>query len=323
MTRILVVLLALTLSIAQLIAQPGERALFGRLDVAALAGTTGVGFDVAVEVNEHVSIRTGFSYMPQIKYPLFLSVSLEDGLEEVEYYDPIMKEQQNQKMASLLETLASLTGIEADSRVDIHVVPKYFNGKLLVDWRPLSNKAWHFTAGFYAGPSHIGTAYNYAEETAFLQALNGYNHIYDNIKNQRPVISVGDASTELTPELTQKFLDYGRATFYIGPQKDGEYYHTVPAEDGSIRADCYTNAFKPYLGFGYTREIGLTGRCTLSMEGGWLFWGGKPRIITHDGVDLAHDMEYIKKETLRHLIDGVSALKGLPLLEVRVAWRVF
>lgn len=260
--------------------------------------------------------------MPRISVPLYLHVSLEDGYEDLDYDDKTWSEH-NKQIYTLLNTLTDLTGIKADDQVDLQLSAQYYNGKILLDWHPFHNKAWYFTTGVYFGPSKIGEAENYARETSFLQALNAYNRIYYNVLEQREVIKVGEMGAEFPPEINEKFLNFGPATFYIGPKNDGSYYHTKPQADGTVHADCYTNAFKPYLGFGHDSPIGKSGRCTLSFECGALFWGGTPRIITHDGIDLAHDMQYIKKTILRHIVDGVSALQVMPNLELRLSWQIF
>lgn len=319
MSRHLILVFLLSL-FGRLFAQTASAPLFEHVEVAALAGTAGVGFDVALSVNEQVKVRAGFSYLPNFKLPLDMKVTLEDGYEDVSYED---MGDQYRKLFQMLSMLTDLTGVEADDVVKLHIVPTIYNGKILVDWFPFQDKSWHFTAGIYVGPSRIGKAYSLESETAFLLALNGYNHIYENVRNEEDIIHVGDAGFEFTPNTNQKILDYGRATFYIGPKKDGSHYHTVPANDGRVYANSYTNPIRPYLGFGYGKPIGQSGRCTLSFEGGFLMWGGTPTIITHDGVDLAHEMTYIKKNQLRHLVDWVSAMKVYPVLEARLAWRIF
>lgn len=305
----------------RLYSQTEDRRWLNHVDVAAVAGTSGLGFDLGISVNEHLTVRTGFTYMPRFSVPIDIQVSLEDGFEEVQYGSS-MKEQ-NKKLKQLLGMLNDFTGLDCDNKVSIDVTPTFYNGKILVDWYPFHTKSWHFTTGVYFGPSLFGTAVNYSDETAFLLAINAYNTMYGHVMAQEDLINVGGKGFEVTPEMYEKFENFGRITFYIGPENDGSYYHTVPLADGTVHADCYVNVFKPYLGFGYGRSFGTSGRCTLSVESGCMFWGGSPRIITHDGVDLARDMEYIKKGTLRHLVDGISALKVFPLLEARLSWRIF
>lgn len=322
MSRHLILVFLLSL-FGRLFAQTASAPLFEHVEVAALTGTAGVGFDVALTVNEQVKVRAGFSYLPNFKLPLDMRIALEDGYEESRYTDPAIKDQQNKKLNQMLSMLTDLTGVEADDVVYMYIIPTIYNGKFLVDWFPFHDKSWHFTAGLYVGPSQIGKAFSLDSETAFLLALNGYNHIYENVKNEEDIIHVGDAGFEFTPSTNQKILDYGRATFYIGPKKDGSYYHTVPNNDGRVYANSYTNPIRPYLGFGYGKSLGRSGRCSLSFEGGFLMWGGTPTILTHDGVDLAHDMSFIQKAYLRHLVNSVSALKVYPVLEARLVWRIF
>lgn len=319
MYRSLILVLIFSL-FGRLYSQTEASSVFNHVEVAVLAGTAGVGFDVALSVNEQFRVRAGFSYLPNFKLPLDLGIALEDGYEDIPH-DQLGD--QYRKFNQMLSMLTDLTGVEADNVVNMHIIPTIYNGKFLVDWFPFHDKTWHFSAGLYVGPSQIGKAYSLDSETAFLLALNGYNNIYENVKNEEDIIHVGDAGFEFTPSTNQKILDYGRATFYIGPKKDGTYYHTVPTIDGRVYANSYTNPIRPYLGFGYGKSLGHSGHCFLSFEGGCMMWGGTPTIITHDGVDLAHDMVYIKREFLRNLVNSVSAMKVYPVLEARLAWRIF
>lgn len=318
MYRSLILVLIFSL-FGRLYSQTESASVFNHVEVAALAGTAGVGFDVALSVNEQFRLRAGFSYLPNFKLPLDMRIALEDGYEESGYSNT----EQSKKLNQMLSMLTDLTGVEADDVVYMHIIPTIYNGKFLVDWYPFQNRSWYFSAGVYVGPSRIGKAFSLESETAFLLALNGYNHIYENVKNEEDIIHVGEAGFEFTPSTNQKILDFGRATFYIGPKNDGSYYHTVPAADGRVYANSYTNPIRPYLGFGYGKTFGRTNRCTLSFEGGCLMWGGSPTIISHDGVDLVHDMAYIKKGHLRHLVNTVAAMKVYPVLEARLAWRIF
>lgn len=248
-----------------------------------------------------------------------MSFSLEDGYEDVSYSD---QKEAKKKLKTMLSMLNNLTGLQADSRVNLHLIPSYWNARLLVDWYPFSTKGWRLTAGVYYGSGTIGEGYNYDEDTALLLAINGYNHICQNVMDEEPVIQVGEQWVEFTPQVNEKILGIGQASFYIGPKTDGSYYHTFPTDDGRVRTTCYVNRWKPYVGIGHNRTIGRTGRCTLAFDCGAAFWGGSPRVITHDGVDLVHDMAYIKKGNLRRLVNGVAALKVLPVVEVRIGWKL-
>lgn len=319
--RFFLSLLLILCMVGALRAQSADRQWLNHVEAAVTAGTDGVGFDLSMSVNEHVRVRTGFSYMPRFHFKIDMGVSLEDGFEQG--LNEEQKKEQKQKLKQLLGMLDDLTGIHADDVVAVQITPIFYNGKILVDWYPWHQKNWHLTAGLYVGPSHVGMARNYDDETAFLLALNGYNTIYQHIVNQEPIMDVGGMGFEFTPDMNEKFLQYGRATFYIGPKNDGSYYHAEPTPEGRITADCYANPVKPYLGFGYGKTIGSTGRCTLSLECGALMWGGRPEIITHEGVDLSHDMQHINRTYLRNMVNSVTFFRVYPVIEARLAWRIF
>lgn len=291
-----------------------------QFEVAATAGTTGVGVDVSMRLNEHLGVRAGMSYMPEVKYRLPLTFALQEGFE----HKLTEEERKNyrEKQKEMMQALNDFTGMQFDNQVNVHMIPTLWQGKLLIDWHPLRNKSWFVSAGFYFGPSMVGKAYNYDEDTAFLLTLNGYNAIWQHVVNEEPVIQVGDQFVEFSPAVNKRIKNLGHASFYIGPKKDGTYYHATPTPEGTVHSECYVNRFRPYLGFGHRRAIGQSGRCTLGVECGAIFWGGTPDVITHDGVNLTHDMERIVKGNLRHLVEGIAALKVYPVIEVRLGWKL-
>lgn len=291
------------------------------LESVLTAGTAGVGIDLGLSFNSHLDARVGISYMPPFHGRLPMTFALQEGFEHK--LNKEEKDNYKKKQKEWMRALSDFAGIEFDNQVNIHLVPTLFQGKILLDWYPFHRKHWHFTTGFYFGPSRVAKAYNYDDDTAFLQALNGYNTIWQHVVDDEPIIEYGDEYVEFSPAVNKKIRDLGHASFYIGTKKDGTYYHSTPSPDGHVYADCYANRFRPYLGFGYNTTIGQTGRCTLGFDCGSLFWGGSPHIITHDGVDMAYDMDYIVKGNLRRIVNTISALKVYPLLEVRLAWQLF
>ena len=85
----------------------------------------------------------------------------------------------------------------------------------------------------------------------------------------------------------------------------------------------YVNNFKPYLGFGYEGRL-MKGddRYLISFDCGAMFWGGTPRIVTHDGTDLTHDVEDIPGGVGSD-VRFIGALKVFPVLNVRLTRKLF
>lgn len=106
--------------------------------------------------------------------------------------------------------------------------------------------------------------------------------------------------------------------------RKGYPYVMIPGEDATARVSIRTNRFKPYLGFGYGKEIGgkhISG-LKLSFDAGVLFWGGSPKVIMHDGTDLVHDVEGIQHK-IGDYVRSISSLKVYPVLNLRITKRLF
>lgn len=104
----------------------------------------------------------------------------------------------------------------------------------------------------------------------------------------------------------------------------GDPYMMVPGEeDGMVRVVSKVNRkFKPYVGFGYGGTISKDGRTELSFDAGVLFWGGKPHVYTHEGIDLVYDVENIKGK-VGNYVSLIKKFPVFPVLELRVTRRIF
>ena len=60
----------------------------------------------------------------------------------------------------------------------------------------------------------------------------------------------------------------------------------------------------------------------IELDAGLMFWGGTPEIITHDGTDLAKDVENIGGKVGRY-VRYVKALKVYPVINLKVSFRLF
>lgn len=321
-----------------------EKGFFKHLDASLTMGTTGLGLDVASPMGEYAQLRAGFSFMPHIHYTMSFGVQVGD--------DPAKSESKFQKLSGYLK---QVTGYDVDNSIDMIGVPTFYNFNLLVDIFPFkNNKHWHFTAGFYWGNSQIGKAYNMTEDMTSLMAVGIYNTIYDKIKNGDPLYE--DESRQIytdNPLIEQAILRYGRMGIAVGtythdiygvfPRTEyddegnklheaGEYgvihhkgdpYMMEPGQDGMAKAWVTANSFKPYVGFGYGgRLIKGNDKLKVSFDCGLMFWGGTPSIVTHDGTDLANDVENIKGK-VGDYVDLIKGVKAFPVLNVRFTHTIF
>jgi hypothetical protein len=187
------------------------------------------------------------------------------------------------------------------------------------------------------------------------QTLNGmmiYNHLYNVALSGEPlvVMQVEDWVTHekvdqpiyLDDNICAKLIEVGRLGAHLGNyvdqyltdadgnvllDKNGEMrkkpYMMEPDRDGTVRARVKANSFKPYLGVGYGgRLLKNNDRYHISADLGLLFWGGKPSIITHDGVDLARDVENIGGK-VGDYVDFISGLRVYPVLNFRFSYTLF
>lgn len=299
-----------------------ENGFFKHLDASLTVGSTGLGFDLASPMGEYAQLRAGFSFMPHIHYKMNFEVQVGDDASK-----------SKSKFQTLSGLLKDMTGYQVDNSVDMIGVPTYYNFNLLVDVFPFkNNKHWHFTAGFYWGNSKIGKAYNTTEDMPSLVAVGIYNNMYDKAIRKEPFVTINYNGNPITitddPELQdmlyEKFREYGRMGVWIGNHvSDGSPYIVEPDENSMVKAEVRANAFKPYLGFGYGgRLFKGDDRYKISFDCGAMFWGGTPSILTHDGTDLAKDVEDVKWK-VGDYVRLIKGVKAFPVLNIRITRTLF
>lgn len=298
------ILLFATLSAAFLSTSAQKVSAFEHLDIGVTLGTTGVGIDVATPLSEQFRVRAGFSFVPEFDVKMNFDMDGENG----------------SNVNSVADKFADLTGLAIDDNIDMIGQPNIFNGNLLVDFYPIKNVNFHVTAGFYVGSSRVASACNAIEDMATLVSASMYNNIYDNIEAGEPIF--GDVY--LSPELEEKFLSYGRMGVHLGNRVDtGEPYIMEPDENSTVKVDVFVNSFKPYLGVGYGGKLAKNNDCVrIAFDAGVMLWGGAPKVVTHDGVDLVRDVENIGGKVGEY----ISIAKGLqvyPVLNLKLSFRVF
>lgn len=299
---------------------------FKQLDFGVTLGTTGIGFDVAMPVHEMVKLRTGFEVMPRFNYDMHFNVeSFDDaGLPTGSSFD---------RMA---EMLYGLTGFKVDQNVTMKGKPTMWNFKFLVDVYPFKNKHWHITAGFHWGPSKIAEAVNAQEDSPSLFAVGMYNHLWDCAYYDEPIMTIeGIGEVSFDDNMRQRIINMGRMGIPLGKfshdvtdvygveHKKGETYYMEPNENSMVYADARANSFKPYLGFGYEgRLIKNNDKYHIGFDAGVMFWGGTPSIMTHEGIDLAKDVEDIGGKVGSY-VKFVKGIKVYPVINLRITRTIF
>lgn len=296
---------------------------FYRLDMGVTIGSTGIGIDFEMPYNRYIKLRTGFEFVPKFDYEMHFGVGMTD--EEVD------QEVLTNRFNKASDLLKSYTGFSVDDEVDMIGTPSFYDFKFLIDLYPLKNKNWHFTTGFYLGPSTIATAINKIEEAPTLFSVSMYNNLHDRIIKSyiedEPYMTFNNMDLYANEDLYNKMNEYGTMGIHVGEYSHGENagnsYLMTPDENCEVRAKLKVNSFKPYIGFGYggnllknSDEYGISFDCGLMM------WGGSPSVITHDGTDLMYDVSNIKGQ-VGDYVKLVEKFRVYPVINIRITKRLF
>ena len=311
-----------------------EHNIFQHLDISLTAGTTGIGIDVASPVGKYVQLRAGYEFMPRFTKRMKFDLTI-NGEPAIVYDEQGYK--QETTFTQMNDFLYEFTGYDVEDHVDMIGKPTINNFKFLVDVYPFQqNKHWHFTAGFYWGPSRFAYAENAIEFMRTLNAVGMYNQMYNKAVNGEPLIKYENVSLEVPEELNKKIQNMGRLGFAVGYfkhdivdnagnviHKAGERYIVEPDARGMVTVTAKSNSFKPYLGFGYGgRMIKNRDDWQVSFDCGAMFWGGTPDLYMHDGINLTEDVENISGQVGTY-VDLFSSLKVFPVLSFRITKRIF
>ena len=295
-----------------------EHDIFQHLDVSMTLGTTGLGIDVASPVTEWAQLRLGYEFMPHFTKRMSFEMTING--QPAKSYDSDGNRQET-RFDKLNNFMYGFTGFDMEDHADMIGKPTLNNFKFLVDVFPFKNdKRWHFTAGFYWGPSKFAEAVNSTEAMVSLVSAGIYNKMYASAKNGGDLItfdanefpSLAGVSILMPDPVRAKFLEYGDMGFVVGyythdiTDADGNVlvskdmidskgntvqrpYIVEPDEDGMVRVSASSNSFKPYIGFGYGGNL-LKGRddWKVSFDCGAMFWGGTPDLVVHHGLKLPY-----------------------------------
>ena len=300
--------------------------LFDHLYGALTLGTTGIGLDLAMPVNDMIQVRAGYTFMPSFRHKMHFNVVSEQR--ENNGSGNASATLTSSKFDEMADIVHQATGIYMDRNVEMIGEPTLNNAKLLVDVFPFTNKKWHFTAGFYWGGSRIAKAYNSAEDVATLTAINMYNYIADKVEaayadelnpfNDVVMFKYHGGNIILPPAIADKIHEFVGKYGHMGFQL-GDYWLT-PDENNMVKANAHTNSFKPYLGFGYGNATPKAGkRYGYMLECGMMFWGGSPNVDCY-GTDLT---KMHVKGNVGNYINLIKGCAVFPVINLRITRRLF
>ncbi len=319
------------------------------MDLGLNVGTTGLGLDVSTPVTKWLDVRAGFSYMPRFNIPMTF------GLESFD-----TEGLNTGKFSRMQELMKEFMGVEIDDRIKMNAKCTMIDFKFMLDFKPIpNNDHWRITAGFQWGSSKIGHIENTIYEMPTLVGVVMYNAMYDYFVGKKymdqPIYNNTYIDPEVGGELRAKFLEYGRVGVNLGKFTNttefweaGKNYIMEPDENCMVKANMFVNHFKPYIGAGYSTHLTKDKKLKLGIDAGALFWGGKPKIITHNNQNYAlYDITYDEDgyEISRELIDVPTVnlstdvedihgkvgryvrfakhLKVYPVLNFRISYTIF
>lgn len=172
--------------------------------------------------------------------------------------------------------------------------------------------------------SALGEKYEASNDPVVLETL------YRTFKNAGEMgVHVGDYVNDvLYPEDVYVTVD-DEGTQVLAHKKGdvmhaaGSPYFMKPDETGMVKADMHVKQFKLYLGIGYEGNLSKKNdRWKIAVDCGALFWGGSPSVVTHEGVDLVHDVENVSGKVGSY-VEAIDKFKVYPMLSVRFTRRLF
>ncbi len=289
--------------------------IFTHLDAGVSIGTGGIGIDVSSNITRYARLRMGVDWMPPFSVPMSFSIqSYSDGAINQGNFERLQK------------YMKALSGVDVDDQVDMHGKPSMAQFKLLADFYPVPDLGLRVTAGFFIGKSRVAKAQNTIWEMPSLLAVNLYNHFYDYFMEtdfmETPIYGDIYLDPFVVDEVREDLEKNGYLGIHVGDFKDGTPYILHPDTDGMVKANMFVNAFRPYVGVGYTTPFKHNRRLIFDVDLGMLMWGGEPRIVTNEGVNLTKDVVDIKGRVGSY-VRFARNFKVYPMLNFRLSFRTF
>lgn len=301
---------------AKLFNSMNEHNVFNTIEIGANIGTTGLGLELASPMTDWTKLRVGVDWMPTFTIPMNFGI------------DSYVNGQVNDKFGKIQDIMYGMTGMIIDKEIQMESKPTVTTMRVLVDIYPFkNNRHWHLTAGFFYGGNSVGKSLNKMDEMPTLLALNMYNRMYQSITAEDFIYNIIDnpifndiyLDPEIAIELQEQFLSLGRLGVHVGDFKDGTPYMMMPDKDGTVSAKAKVNRFRPYVGFGYGGALTSDGKWQVSFDAGVQFWGGVPKVTTHDGTVL-NDLDNLRGKVGDYM-DLMKLIPVFPTIDFRISYR--
>lgn len=289
------------------------------LEMGLTVGTTGVGLELATPITKWARLRAGYDIAPRFKMDSHFDVMTYGG------------DQFNQNdFDRARQLMRDFSGYELDPSVKMENTLTFQNWKVLLDIFPIpDNNHWRFTFGLYGGSRKLGKTINAMDEMTTLVTIGSYNNLYDQVAAPDFVEKCLDEKFlglfyleyEAAQKLQEKMLEYGRFGIHVGDFKDGTPYMMEPDRNATVSAKALINRLRPYVGVGYEGSMDKNQRWKVGVDAGVMFWGGTPKVVTHDGT-LLNDLDHMRGD-VQHYMDLMKAFPVWPTLNCRISYAFF
>ena len=327
---------------------------FSHLDVSLTTGATGIGFDISTPLNEMFSLRAGYAIMPRFSHTMHFGVDVGDDPEESERkfnrLSGLLESFTGNRVDNVVEMIGQPTYYNWKLLVDVkpfynkhwHFTAGIFAGTRQVGravnatedmpslmavsiYNNLYDKAMNGELEVTIGETTVNLSEMLGEK------LQNYGRMSINMGNYKYATYYEEDEYMTAPEggiiIGDEFYDEGEQILLHAKgdvkHAKGDAYRIVPDENSMVKAWAYANRIKPYVGFGYGgRLLKDNPHWEVSFDCGALFWGGTPKVVTHDGTDLVNDV-YNVRGKVGDYVDIIKKFKVFPVLNVRLTRRLF
>ena len=233
-----ITLLCASLALATLAMFAEDNNVFRHYSISVGAGTTGITADLGTMVTNHLGLRGGIDYTPELKLNTTLDLDFinQKVLEASETYSVPVDQIRNT--------------FNLPEKVDVQGKYDSFTGHALLDIHPAAGSGFRITVGAYFAKKdkHLISAYN--KEEGVLKSVADFN-------NRSGVFAL------VPPE-------YGQMAAKLGD------YNLMPDDKGNANAYIEVNNIRPYVGLGFGRAVPKS-RINCQFDLGVQFWG-KPSV---------------------------------------------
>ena len=329
---------------------------FDHLDLSLTTGSTGIGFDLSMPISKVFALRAGYAIMPRFSQRLHFEVEVGDNPAEsqskFERLSGLLASLTGNTVDNQIDMVATpsywnwklLLDVKPFRNKHWHFTAGVFagNGQIGKAVNAIEDMSSLLAVSMYNNlynkTMNEEPIANIHGTDIFMEDPTGKIDLKDMLARYGQMsIGMGEYKHDILYEedvvAAYDFFDYENDVFYnegdiIHHAGDvmipkGTAYRMTPDENSMVKAWAYANKFKPYIGFGYGGNLVKNDDSwQVSFDCGAMFWGGTPKVVTHDGTDLVNDVTNIPGK-VGDYVKIIKGFKVFPVLNLRITKRIF